>query len=168
MVLTSMFVFQYAAQCEDPPHILAHFHEWLAGLGLVLCRQRHLPVATIFTTHATLLGRYLCAGNVDFYNNLAEVCVCVCKSTIKEKNYSKKFIYVDFSLSLALSAFSLMLIRRQAIDRSITATVWSEPQHAALTSSPLCLRSQPSRLNTCSKGNQVNFLQPNYHKRLHV
>ena len=66
-------VFQYAAQCEEPPHILAHFHEWLAGLGLMLCRSRKLPVATIFTTHATLLGRYLCAGNVDFYNNLDEV-----------------------------------------------------------------------------------------------
>ena len=25
----------------------------------------------MFTTHATLLGRYLCAANVDFYNNLA-------------------------------------------------------------------------------------------------
>uniref|UniRef100_A0A8C7P7Y3 Glycogen [starch] synthase n=1 Tax=Oncorhynchus mykiss TaxID=8022 RepID=A0A8C7P7Y3_ONCMY len=60
------------AQCEEPPHILAHFHEWLAGLGLALCRQRQLPVATIFTTHATLLGRYLCAGSVDFYNNLAD------------------------------------------------------------------------------------------------
>nr|XP_025045488.1 glycogen [starch] synthase, muscle [Pelodiscus sinensis] len=32
-----------------------------------------LPVATIFTTHATLLGRYLCAGSVDFYNNLHNV-----------------------------------------------------------------------------------------------
>lgn len=53
---------------------MAQFHEWLAGLGLVLCRHRQLPIATIFTTHATLLGRYLCAGNVDFYNNLSEVC----------------------------------------------------------------------------------------------
>ena len=52
------------------PLIAAHFHEWLAAVGLVLCRTRHLPVATVFTTHATLLGRYLCAGNVDFYNNL--------------------------------------------------------------------------------------------------
>uniref|UniRef100_A0A3B3S4G2 Glycogen [starch] synthase n=1 Tax=Paramormyrops kingsleyae TaxID=1676925 RepID=A0A3B3S4G2_9TELE len=43
---------------------------WQAGAGLVLCRSRKLPLATIFTTHATLLGRYLCAGNVDFYNNL--------------------------------------------------------------------------------------------------
>lgn len=71
-------VFQFAAQSEEPPHIVAHFHEWLAGLGLVLCRHRKLPVATIFTTHATLLGRYLCAGSVDFYNKLADVRVyCV-------------------------------------------------------------------------------------------
>lgn len=49
----------------------AHFHEWMAGIGLILCRMRHLDVATIFTTHATLLGRYLCAGQCDFYNNLA-------------------------------------------------------------------------------------------------
>lgn len=52
---------------------MAHFHEWLAGIGLCLCRARRLPVATIFTTHATLLGRYLCAGAVDFYNNLENV-----------------------------------------------------------------------------------------------
>ncbi|TRY81368.1 hypothetical protein DNTS_021188 [Danionella cerebrum] len=41
-----------------------------AGTGLVLSRSRKLPLATIFTTHATLLGRYLCAGSADFYNNL--------------------------------------------------------------------------------------------------
>ncbi|MBN3300546.1 GYS1 protein, partial [Amia calva] len=68
--LTAWLLGEYAAQCDEPPRLLAHFHEWLAGLGLVLCRKRRLPVATIFTTHATLLGRYLCAGNVDFYNNL--------------------------------------------------------------------------------------------------
>lgn len=50
--------------------IIAHFHEWLAAVGLILIKQRKMPVATIFTTHATLLGRYLCAGNVDFYNSL--------------------------------------------------------------------------------------------------
>lgn len=50
--------------------MIAHFHEWLAGVALVLLRKRNLNIATIFTTHATLLGRYLCAGDVDFYNNL--------------------------------------------------------------------------------------------------
>jgi glycogen(starch) synthase len=52
------------------PLIVAQFHEWLAGVGLILCRTRHLDIATVFTTHATLLGRYLCAASVDFYNNL--------------------------------------------------------------------------------------------------
>ncbi|KAI8926110.1 glycogen synthase [Entophlyctis helioformis] len=52
------------------PVVIAHFHEWLAGVGLILIRKREINVATIFTTHATLLGRYLCAGDVDFYNNL--------------------------------------------------------------------------------------------------
>ncbi|RKP07360.1 glycogen synthase [Thamnocephalis sphaerospora] len=55
---------------EKNTAIIAHFHEWLAGVGLVLARKRALDVCTIFTTHATLLGRYLCAGSVDFYNNL--------------------------------------------------------------------------------------------------
>ncbi|KAK0447466.1 glycogen synthase [Desarmillaria tabescens] len=50
--------------------VVAHFHEWQAGLAIPLCRKRHIDVTTIFTTHATLLGRYLCAGSVDFYNNL--------------------------------------------------------------------------------------------------
>ena len=52
------------------PLMIAHFHEWMSGVGLILCRTRHLDVATVFTTHATLLGRYLCASNIDFYNNL--------------------------------------------------------------------------------------------------
>jgi len=55
--------------CE-PAYIVAHFHEWLSAVGLVICRTRHIDVSTVFTTHATILGRYLCAGNSDFYNNL--------------------------------------------------------------------------------------------------
>uniref|UniRef100_A0A5F8G6L3 Glycogen [starch] synthase n=1 Tax=Monodelphis domestica TaxID=13616 RepID=A0A5F8G6L3_MONDO len=54
----------------DGKHVIAQFHEWQAGTGLILSRSRRLPVATIFTTHATLLGRYLCAANIDFYNHL--------------------------------------------------------------------------------------------------
>ena len=60
---------QFAIQ-ERKKAIIAHFHEWQAGLAIPLCRKRRIDVTTIFTTHATLLGRYLCAGSVDFYNNL--------------------------------------------------------------------------------------------------
>lgn len=65
--------YQLTDQTGDMPNVIAHFHEWQAGAGLILIRSRKIPVATVFTTHATLLGRYLCAGNVDFYNNLDKV-----------------------------------------------------------------------------------------------
>ncbi|XP_051898824.1 glycogen [starch] synthase, muscle-like [Pristis pectinata] len=69
--LVTWFLGEFVSQCEEQcPFIVTHFHEWLAGIGLIMCRFRKIPVATVFTTHATLLGRYLCAGNVDFYNNL--------------------------------------------------------------------------------------------------
>jgi glycogen(starch) synthase len=50
--------------------ILAHFHEWMGGLGCMRIKHLNLPVATVFTTHATLLGRYLCTDNPDFYSKL--------------------------------------------------------------------------------------------------
>merc|ERR1719427_75206 len=50
--------------------MVAHFHEWMSGLGLLFCRRDHRDISTIFTTHATLLGRHLCAGSGDVYNNL--------------------------------------------------------------------------------------------------
>ncbi|CAM0142722.1 unnamed protein product [Umbelopsis sp. WA50703] len=55
---------------ETRPAIIAHFHEWLAGVAVPLCKKRRIDVTTIFTTHATLLGRYLAAGSVDLYNSL--------------------------------------------------------------------------------------------------
>ncbi|KAH3900538.1 uncharacterized protein SCDLUD_003525 [Saccharomycodes ludwigii] len=58
------------AHVDTKQAIIAHFHEWLAGVAIPICRKKRIDVVTIFTTHATLLGRYLCAGNVDFYNNL--------------------------------------------------------------------------------------------------
>ncbi|KAI8806060.1 glycogen synthase-domain-containing protein [Cladochytrium replicatum] len=73
METTDAIVFGYLVAWffgEYFPAIIAHFHEWLAGVALVLIRNRRINVATVFTTHATLLGRYLCAGDVDFYNNL--------------------------------------------------------------------------------------------------
>jgi glycogen(starch) synthase len=51
--------------------IVAHFHEWMAGVALPRIRQKNLPVATVFTTHATLLGRYIASNDPNFYQNLA-------------------------------------------------------------------------------------------------
>ena len=60
-----------------PPMVVTHFHEWLSGIGLLVLQLRKVNVSTIFTTHATLLGRYLCASNIDFYNNLPSVSLLI-------------------------------------------------------------------------------------------
>ncbi|KAH8556427.1 glycogen synthase [Umbelopsis sp. PMI_123] len=73
--LVAWFLGDIAGKFNDPNHetrpaIIAHFHEWLAGVAVPLCKKRRIDVTTIFTTHATLLGRYLAAGSVDLYNSL--------------------------------------------------------------------------------------------------
>lgn len=73
MYLINIILSQFREKCGPNPVVIAHFHEWLAGVGLIMCRARKVNVSTIFTTHATLLGRYLCAANTDFYNNLDKV-----------------------------------------------------------------------------------------------
>ncbi|KAI6225342.1 Glycogen [starch] synthase [Aphelenchoides fujianensis] len=52
------------------PLVVGHFHEWQAAVGLIMLRLWKVNVATVFTTHATLLGRHLCAAGADLYNNL--------------------------------------------------------------------------------------------------
>lgn len=69
--LVTWFIGEFLHQLgSEPKYVISHFHEWNAGVGLIMARMRKLDVSTIFTTHATLLGRYLCAGHCDFYNNL--------------------------------------------------------------------------------------------------
>ncbi|WP_428937039.1 glycosyltransferase [Fontivita pretiosa] len=50
--------------------VLAHFHEWMGGVAVPRIAHMQLPVATVFTTHATLLGRYLASDNPYFYQHL--------------------------------------------------------------------------------------------------
>lgn len=53
--------------------IVAHFHEWMAGVAIPRIRHLKLPVATVFTTHATQLGRYIAANDPHFYANLPTI-----------------------------------------------------------------------------------------------
>ena len=55
---------------KDQHTLLAHFHEWMGGTAIPDIRREQLPVKTIFTTHATMLGRYLAMNDQDFYGHL--------------------------------------------------------------------------------------------------
>lgn len=44
---------------------VAHFHEWLAGAGLLYLKLKKVHIGTVFTTHATALGRSLMSFDFD-------------------------------------------------------------------------------------------------------
>lgn len=68
--LIRLFLSQLAAENKAKKDIIVHFHEWMASTCLPDLRKDKVKVATVFTTHATMLGRYL-AGNVpNFYDVL--------------------------------------------------------------------------------------------------
>jgi glycogen(starch) synthase len=50
--------------------IIAHFHEWMGGTAIPEIRRANIPLSIVFTTHATLLGRYLAMNDPWFYDHV--------------------------------------------------------------------------------------------------
>ena len=53
--------------------MLGHFHEWQGAVALPLLKKRGVRFPTIFTTHATQVGRSLCAANDNLYDHIGEI-----------------------------------------------------------------------------------------------
>lgn len=49
---------------------VAQFHEWMTGMGLLYLKSVKIPVATAFTTHATVVGRSIAGNMLPLYNNM--------------------------------------------------------------------------------------------------
>jgi len=50
--------------------LIAHFHEWMAGVPIPELRRNNINTKIVFTTHATMLGRYLAMNDPEFYDHL--------------------------------------------------------------------------------------------------
>lgn len=48
--------------------VVAHFDEWTTGMGLLYVKWRLPEVATVFTTHATSIGRSICGNGKPLYD----------------------------------------------------------------------------------------------------
>ena len=48
--------------------VVAHFDEWTTGMGLLYVKSRMPQVATVFTTHATSIGRSICGNGKPLYD----------------------------------------------------------------------------------------------------
>lgn len=68
--LTKLFLDEVTNLKEGSRPIIAHFHEWMAGLPILDITRDKLPIKTVFTTHATQLGRHLAINSPQFYAHL--------------------------------------------------------------------------------------------------
>lgn len=68
--LVRIYVTYLANQPGLDKKILTHIHEWMAGSGIPELRRQEVNTSIVFTTHATLLGRYLAMNDPNFYDHL--------------------------------------------------------------------------------------------------
>ncbi|MCI1640029.1 MAG: alpha-glucan family phosphorylase [Bacteroidales bacterium] len=60
----------YNFNLDSSDKVVAQFHEWQTGAGLLYLKHTDLPIGTVFTTHATVLGRCLAGNNLPLYNSM--------------------------------------------------------------------------------------------------
>ena len=60
----------YKHNLSPADKVVAQFHEWMTGAGLLYIKGTRLPIATVFTTHATVVGRCLAGNNLPLYDSM--------------------------------------------------------------------------------------------------
>jgi len=54
----------------EKKNLVAHFHEWQTGAGLLYLEKYQPSVGTVFTTHATTVGRSISGNNQSLYSQM--------------------------------------------------------------------------------------------------
>ncbi len=60
----------YRFYLDEATKVIYHGNEWMTGLGLLYLNNRLPQVATLFTTHATSIGRSIAGNNKPLYDYL--------------------------------------------------------------------------------------------------
>ena len=62
----------YNFYCSSMDKIVAHFHEWMTGTGILYLESVAPQIATVFTTHATVLGRCIAGNGLPLYSDIQQ------------------------------------------------------------------------------------------------
>ena len=60
----------YHHYLDESKKVIYHGNEWMTGLGLLYIQDRLPQVGTVFTTHATSIGRSIAGNNKPLYDYL--------------------------------------------------------------------------------------------------
>lgn len=67
----ALVIESYAKYIEKDTQVYAHFDEWTTGMGLLYLKSAMPDIATVFTTHATSIGRSICGNNKPLYDYMS-------------------------------------------------------------------------------------------------
>ena len=102
---------------------IAHFHEWMTGAGLLWLKKNNPKISTVFTTHATVLGRAIASSSPDFYSFIGKVDVekeanargIVAKHHIEKASAHNADVFTTVSEITGIEAGYLLSKKPQAI-----------------------------------------------------
>lgn len=60
----------YEYYISSAHNVVAHFHEWMTGSGILYLKEHCPQIATAFTTHATVLGRCIAGNGLPLYRDM--------------------------------------------------------------------------------------------------
>lgn len=100
--------------------VVAHFHEWMTGGGLLYLKMNTPQVATVFTTHATVLGRAIAGNGQPLYSQL--------------KNYNPDAKAGEFNV---IAKYSLEKISAQQADSFTTVSEITNEECTAFLQKPV-------------------------------
>lgn len=64
-IIESFYEFNISAYDK----IVAHFHEWLSGTGVLFLKDRYPQIGCVFTTHATVTARLISGNGLSLYKD---------------------------------------------------------------------------------------------------
>jgi phosphorylase/glycogen(starch) synthase len=63
----------YETIVKEGEGAVAQFHEWMSGAGMLYIKKYVPEIATVLTTHATMLGRSLAGNGIDIYTDIEAI-----------------------------------------------------------------------------------------------
>ncbi|MCX8198075.1 MAG: glycogen/starch synthase [Candidatus Micrarchaeota archaeon] len=101
----------------DERATVIQFHEWISGAALLHCKMNGLKAGTVFTTHATVLGRALASAGVD---------------VLKESMESKEPISINVAYNMRVEGkhqLEMAAARESTIFTTVSKTVAEEVRY---------------------------------------
>lgn len=63
----------YRGNLSNRARVIAQFHEWLTGTGVLYLKEKTPGIVTAFTTHATVLGRAVAGNGKKLYSTMDKI-----------------------------------------------------------------------------------------------